>query len=210
MELIQFFKQVIDRLEKSKVSYALAGGLVASIYRIEKRLTLDLDFLILSKSKTQEKATQIIKSFGLEPTIITKADLEGGPMFAIKRKSTEPVMIAGRAKNAPDTIGLDFILPQMPWFDSALNRAQNNAIDFGFGPVPSLTVEDIIVAKFLALKNKSTRFKDLDDLQSIFAANHKLDLPYLYHQMKKLDVLVPNQIKELVPNALKQASKKII
>lgn len=209
MDLLQFFKQVVDSLKEGGLRYALAGGLIASVYRLERRLTMDLDFLILADSKTQEIATQIIKSFELNPSIIRKADLEGGPLFVRKRRSTKPIMVAGRAKNDPTKIGLDFILPQMPWFEEALERAQSNEIDFGFGPVPSLTVEDVIVSKLLAVKNNVTRFKDLDDLQSIFQAEHDLDLAYLYAQMKKIDVGIPKQIKHLVPKVILAAGRKL-
>ena len=210
MELQKFFQDVVDCLKKEKLRYALAGGLVASIYRTDERLTKDLDFLLLAEAKTEEKAAQIIKSFGLKPLIVRKADLEGGPMFAIKRKSTKPYIIAGRAKGDPSKIGLDFILPEMPWFEAALDRAENNQIDFGFGKVPCLRVEDLIISKFYSLKNDSKRFNDLDDHQSIFEAGHDLDLAYLCGQMKVLSLSVPAEIKEMVPKAMALTSKFVV
>lgn len=118
-------------------------------------------------------------------------------------------MIVGRAKKDPSKIGLDFILPEIPWFESALNRAEYNLVDFGFGKVPCLTVEDIIIAKFFSLKNDSTRFNDLDDLKSIFLAKHSLDLAYLLGQMQKLNLEVPQLIKKMIPKELNLVSKKI-
>ena len=139
MNLIDFFKKTVSTLNDSDVEYALAGGLIASIYRNNERTTNDLDFLIVSEKNTQEIATSIIKKFKLAPHIIRKADLEGGPLFATKRKNTTPYIIAGRAEKNKQELGLDFILPAIPWFEEAIKRAQHNQIDFGFGPVPSLT-----------------------------------------------------------------------
>ena len=201
MNLKEFFKQVVALLKKERVRFALAGGLVSSIYRAEERLTKDLDFVILSVSDTEKTAIRIIRSLKLEPTLIRKADLEGGPLFAIKRGRSKPYIVAGRG--GKDSIGLDFILPAMPWFEPALTRAEQNNIDFGFDKVPCLTVEDLIVAKFFALKNDQTRFNDLDDLKSIFLAGHELDLPYLSGQMRKFELTVPKPLKNMAPKALR-------
>lgn len=208
MDLKSFFKEVVSRLEREKVRYALAGGLVASLYRKDERVTNDLDFLILAESQSDKKASQIIGSFGLKPTIIRKADLEGGPLFAVKRGNTTPYIIAGRAEKDPSKIGLDFILPEMPWFESALDRAEQNRINFGFGPVPSLTVEDLMIAKFFSLKNDARRFNDLDDLKSIFEAGHNLDLAYLCGQMRKLNLVVPKELKTFSPKSLYLVSRR--
>lgn len=210
MNLADFLKKVARVLKKSGVEYALAGGLVASIYRENERTTKDLDFLILAEKDTQKTAASIIKSFKLEPHLIRKADLEGGPMFAIKRKSTTPLIVAGRAGNDKNSIGLDFILPEMPWFGKAIERAMHNQIDFGFGPIPCLTKEDVIISKFYSLKNDKTRFNDLDDLKSIFLSGRELDLPYICGQMQALELPVPNELKGIVPKPVLLASKKIM
>lgn len=205
MTLQDFFKKVLFCLRKDKVRFALAGGLVASLYRKEQRLTNDLDFLIFSESESQQKATEIIESFGLKAHVIRKADLEGGPLFAIKKKSTEPYMIVGRADQR---IGLDFILPKMPWFESALIRAEQNNVDFGFGRLPCLTVEDVIIAKLFSYKNDQTRFNDLDDLKSIFLANHPLDLDYLCGQIQRLELSIPPALKTIAPKTLTIVSRR--
>ncbi len=209
MDLKKFFNQVFDLLKKEKVQFALAGGLVASLYRKIERLTKDLDFLILSGPHTQDKACDIIKSMGLKPTLIRKADLEGGPLFAIKRQSTQPYIVAGRGDKDSSKIGLDFILPEMPWFANSLERAQRNNVDFGFGPVPCLTVEDLIIAKLFSLKNDPRRFNDLDDLQSIFDAAPPLDLAYLSGQIQKLKLGIPSLLKASAPRALNLIARKI-
>jgi hypothetical protein len=206
MNMADFFKQVIKTLHASHVDFALAGGLVASLYRETERTTNDLDFLILGGKESAKIATDIIKQLALEPHVIRKADLEGGPLFAIKRKSTPPYMIAGRSK---DMIGLDFILPAIPWFGDALARAKFNAIDFGFGPVPCLTKEDVVVSKLYSLRNDPTRFNDLDDLKSIFKAQSQIDIAYICGQMQKLELSVPNSLKEIAPKPMLLTSKRV-
>lgn len=203
MTLKKFFSDVVHFLKEKNLRYALAGGLIASVYRKSERLTKDVDFLMLAPSATQKKAEEIIKSFGLQPVVIRKADLEGGPLFAIKRKTSKPMMVCGRSKDTPTMIGLDFILPEMPWFEKALERAQHNQIDFGIGfLVPALTVEDVIIAKLYALKNRPNRFQDLDDLQSIFAANSDLNLAYIINAMKESDLKIPTELAPFSPMAL--------
>lgn len=205
MNLADFFKKVVATLKTSNVDYALAGGLVASLYRDTTRTTNDLVFLIIAEKETDKIASTIIKQFHLEPHVLRKADLEGGPLFAIKRKNTPPCIIAGRTK---DKIGLDFILPTMPWFQEAIARAKSNAIDFGFGPVPCLTTEDIIISKLYSLQNDGTRFNDLDDLKSIFKAQTELDLSYICGQIQKLRLSIPKSLKEFAPKPMLLISKK--
>lgn len=176
MNLIEFFKDVVKVLQKSAVEYALAGGLVASMYRENERTTNDLDFLIVAEKGTQEAAASIIKKF----------------------------------KNDKQRMKLNCILPSMPWFDEALKRAQYNKIDFGFGPIPSLTKEDVIISKFYSLKNDPSRFNDLDDLKSIMQAGHTIDMPYICGQMQKLKLTVPDSLKDIVPKPILMTSKRVI
>lgn len=210
MNLTQFFKDVVKALKDRGVDYALAGGLVASVYRKNERLTNDLDFLITSKAGTEKTATSIIRQFKLVPHTVRNADLAGGPLFAIKKKNTTPYIVAGRPKKDDKAIGLDFILPSMPWFEEAIKRAQYNKIDFGFGPVPSLTKEDVIISKFYSLKNDPTRFNDLDDLKSIMQAGHEIDMPYICGQMQKLKISVPESLKNIIPKPILMTSKRVL
>lgn len=206
------FQEVVRRLHDENARYALAGGIAVSLYRLQKRTTEDLDFLIYvdgAARRSQQLAEEIIRAFGLKPGIARKADLEGGPLIAIKRKSTEPYMVIGRDPDRRDVVGLDFILPAVPWFGEALLRAQDHQIDFGFGPVPTLTVEDILLSKFLSLRNDAKRFTDLDDLQSIFRARHPLDLNYLSGQMTQLKIPVPEAVLDQAPHLLQKTSKTV-
>ncbi|MBI2342838.1 MAG: hypothetical protein HYV02_00645 [Deltaproteobacteria bacterium] len=118
-------------------------------------------------------------------------------------------MIVGREEKNKSAIGLDFILPDMPWFACGLSRAEQNNVDFGFGKLPCLTVEDLILSKLFLFANDKTRFNDLDDLQSIFLAEQPLDLAYLSGQMRRLCLDIPVPIHEMAPSVLKLVSKKI-
>ena len=96
MNFQDLFKQVRNQLEKKQIEYALAGGFVASVYRKEPTATQDLDFFVLAKAREDKLATELIESFGLKANVLRKADLEGGPMFAIKSQNTPINMVVGR------------------------------------------------------------------------------------------------------------------
>lgn len=204
MTLTDFLIKVVADLKAAKVQFALAGGMVASLYRAEIRSTRDLDFLIQAESGSLEQAQKIIKKQHLEPHLIRKADLEKGPLFARKNKSTPVYMVLGRKDK---NFGVDFILPAMPWFAEALKRAQHNLVDFGFAKIPCLSVEDVILAKLYSFKNDVTRFQDLDDLKFIFLKQHEMDLAYVAANMQVLGLPVPKELMNLVPDALRLVSK---
>jgi hypothetical protein len=199
MKLQKFFKKVRDELEKRNISYAMAGGFVASVYRKEPRATEDLDFFILAKTYEDGVATELIDFFGIKTHILRKADLEGGPIFAIKNKNTPINMVVGRSNEKP---GLDLILSNIKWSERVMERAQANKVDFGFGPIPCLTVEDILIANFYSFANNKTRFKDLDDIQSIFQADNDLDYDYILGRLHELNLYIPKEVEKSTPEEL--------
>lgn len=205
MTLSEFFHSVIVLLEKKKVQFALAGGFVASIYRDQPRATQDLDFLLLSGENSEKKAQEILSELNLESLTLRKAQLEGGPMFAIKNKSSPVCIVAGRKQNS---IGVDFLLPTIPWVSEALERAQHNGVDFGFGKVPCITPEDFILSKLYSYENQKTRFMDLDDLQSVFQKKHSIDFVYLKTRMSKLNLKIPAILSSSVPDELRKLIRK--
>ena len=209
MTLKEFLQAVVRELEQKKIKYCLVGGLAASGYRKEERLTKDLDFIIKSDNDEILVAKEILKLFGLSSKIIRKADLDGGPLFAIKRKNTEPRIVTGRNSENNRAIGLDFLLPTFSWFNNAIERGQFNKIDFGFLKIPTITVEDLILAKLDAINTSSKREKDIDDIRSIFEAKHELDLAYLVSQMKSLKLFFPENLKDDIPSSLLKISKQI-
>ncbi|MFN8392998.1 MAG: nucleotidyl transferase AbiEii/AbiGii toxin family protein [Bdellovibrionota bacterium] len=209
MDLVELFRSACEELQARNVQFAVAGGFAAVLYRDEDRLTNDIDFAILSDSKNEQIAEQIFERLGLDRIQISRiADLEGGPMFAIKSKSTPPAILIGRKSTEDKGPGVDFILPTVPWVASALLRAVANQVDFGFGKVPTLTIEDVIVAKLYARKG-NYRPKDEDDLLSIFAANHQFDFDYLNAQMAKFGLPLPKTIRDKAPPILIKISKTV-
>lgn len=206
MDLLEQASRLIERLKKEKLKFALAGGLASSTYRKNKRTTDDLDFLIYSESGTEARAREILTDFGLEIREARKANLEGGPRHAIKRKSSPLYILIGRKEGL---VGIDFILPDMPWFQRALERAQSNQLKFGNLNLPCLSVEDVLIAKFYSLSNDSTRFSDADDIKAIFESQPNIDMGYMVSQMLELTIGVPLSVEKLVPLQILKASKKM-
>lgn len=198
MKLVERLQQATKKLTELGIEHALAGGLVASLYRRQPRATADIDIVVLTEEET--RATQVLQALGLRPFPLRKADLEGGPAFAIKRKSTPVFLVCGRGRDQSDPIGVDLILANMPWAKSALERAQSNRIDFGLGQTPCITAEDLILAKIYSVGNQATRFMDLDDLRSILESGRELDWTYINDQIKTLGLRFP---KALIPFAPK-------
>jgi hypothetical protein len=209
MTLEERFREVIDLLRREKATFAVAGGLAASIYRDRPRSTDDLDFLLLSSPNSVTAAGRILSALHLKASIARQADLEGGPMFARKRGNTPAMLAVGRDPKDATRIGIDFILPEMPWFLPALDRAQLNRVDFGFGPLPTLTIEDVILAKLYALKNDPRRFKDLDDLQSILRRGLEFDILYLSDRMRVLSLPFPKELEPDLPEPFRKISKMV-
>jgi hypothetical protein len=209
MNLSEQLRTVVGLLQANNVSYALAGGLVASLYRQTIRMTADVDFLIFSGAHSEVQARKILKARGLEISEVRKAQLEGGPQHAIKSKSTPILLIAGRSVESGMSVGVDFLLPGFPWFETALERAQANCVDFGFGKIPCLTAEDIVLSKLHSISNRIDRFQDFDDIKDIFLASRKLDLNYLSSKMRELKLKIPSQLKDCVPEILQKTSKSL-
>jgi hypothetical protein len=207
MTLEKLFKQAADALRERGVPFAVAGGFAMDLYRGEPRLTIDVDLAILAGKEGVQVATSVVESLGLRAEITREADLAGGPMFAKRRKSTKPCMIVGRPPGDPGGEGVDILLPEIPWVESALHRARANDVDFGFGPVPTLTLEDAVLSKLYALNR--LRAKDLDDLQSIFEVDHEIDAAYLAGQMRRFGVTIPRQAEPFLPDWILKLSRDI-
>lgn len=213
MSLSSFFKKVFLYLREiaseseSSCRFALAGGLLASYYRKAPRGTNDIDIVLFSDGDPKELAQKIVRHFGLREQLVRRAELEGGPMFAIKRKSTPVCIVVGRPLASLERsgvgIGLDILLPSIPWVERALERARYNLIDFGFGPVPCLTVEDLLISKVYSFQNQKTRFMDLDDIRSIFESGPEMNLAYLAGELKRLGLDFPKEVHPFLPKVLR-------
>ncbi len=206
MNLGDIFEYAIKELQERKCEFAVAGGLTSSVYRSEVRLTMDADILIYSGSDSQKVAEEILKKINYSASPATIANLSPAPRM--NKKSLPNLIIVGRPKLQGD-IGLDFILPDMPWFPKAITRAQNNLIDFGFGKIPCLTIEDFIISKLFAYQLSPKRIKDLEDLTSVFQKDAKLDLSYLCAELERLKIGIPKELYQIAPKALRVLTKRI-
>jgi len=209
MSLEQLFKAAVRELRERNILFAVAGGLAADLYRTEPRLTMDVDLVILTVGNGSQIATSVIKSLGLQAGVARAADLAGGPLFAIRRRDTAPCIVVGRAAGNSFPEGVDLLLPSLPWAKDAVDRAQANQVDFGFGPVPALTLEDLILSKLYCLMASPVRAKDLDDLQSVFSARHEMDLPYVAGQMQRFKIIIPKTAKAFLPKQILQLSRYV-
>lgn len=195
------------RLESRGITYAIAGGIAASIYG-EVRVTKDVDFIIGGPENLEHAGHLLLEELGLRTTIARKADLEGGPLFAIRKKSTPAMVLIGRdpENNSP---GVDLLLPANIWVGRALERAASNQLDFGSRHFPTLTVEDVIVAKLISSKAPN-REQDILDLRSIFRAKHPdLQLTYIADRMREYTATLLPSLEAEAPPELVRVSQRL-
>lgn len=201
MDLFERFPRTVKLLQEQGIPFAVAGGFAAGLYRAEPRVTLDVDFGIALETDAEQAGRDVLQALGLSAGALRAADLAGGPLFAIKKKSTPTVMLVGRAEG--DTSGgIDFLLPSLPWVRPAVARAQDHRADFGFGPVPVLRIEDVLISKLYALQGK-VRPKDLDDLQSIVESGRAFDVRLVLDGIRTYGLRLPSTGREMVPEVLR-------
>lgn len=204
----QQFERTLELLREKKAKFALAGGYASSLYRSQERFTKDIDFIIYTEGNVIQDSRDILEELGLIVEEIREAQLKGGPPQRIKNKST-PVMIVCGLPRAKQDVPVDFLLHTFPWMLNALERAQQNQLDIGFGwKIPILTAEDILLAKFNALGHSSSRIDDISDIKEIFA-HTEIDLPYLVGRMKAYKLECPKVAEKFVPDIVRKISKEI-
>jgi len=198
MTPLQALKQVVFILEKEDCKYCLIGGHAASLYRAKERLTKDVDFALMANpiSESRKLAQKTIKSLGLKPLLgfIPPREKER------KRKSICLVTSAPLPNEIKGII--DILLPELPWIKNSIKRAQHNRIDLGFAAVPTITPEDLIIAKCYAVNNSPDRFQDLDDLKELFESVAELDVDYLRDKLDEFDISIPKPIEKFAPSKL--------
>lgn len=207
MSLAKLFVAAIKELKEINCEYAIGGGFAADLYRYEVRGTGDVDFLFFTDGLEKEKGKALLKKLGLEGREATLFDLKRAP--GMNKKSAEVFILVGRKGKGKE--GVDLLLSPFPWFKQAMKRSRSSLFDFGhgIGPVPTLTAEDVILAKLFA-----GRLKDWDDVNSIFQAHEdkdlpvKLDLNYLIEQMGKLNLTLPKECLLHAPKALRVLGKQ--
>lgn len=207
MTLTELFLSAVRELRLLECKFAVGGGFAADLYRSEIRGTGDIDFLFLTNGSEKEKGKALLNQLDLNGREATLFDLKRLP--GMNKKSADVFILVGRKGKEKE--GVDLLLPPFPWFQNAIERAQVNLFDFGhgIGVVPTLTAEDVILAKLDA-----GRLKDKDDINSIFAAyadpdsKVELDLNYLIAEMSRLKLRLPDEVIREAPKALRVFAKK--
>ncbi len=182
MTPVQLLRLLSEHLEKQHFRYAVCGGIAASIYRTTFRLTNDLDIAVGAlhgdqQMSEQELITDFLGQLGI------KHALGWIPNIAHGTESNVFTVIGELGGNLPT---VDFLLPRTPWVDGAVVRAQSNAIDFGFGFVPTVTPEDLIVSKVFALAHEPKRITDIDDIRSILKSETPVDKLIIGERLQRM------------------------
>lgn len=189
MKLFQDLKRVISHLEKFPGCWGICGGIAAAIYRDTPRFTGDIDFMIshFGEYSAEEIAHGVIQSMGFKPIAGWVTDEKG-------KVIESQALVIGRVDNNEKYVGIDFLLPVLPWIQEAVERAQLNLLDYGFARIPTITVEDIFISKLFAYQGTPTRHNDLDDVQSILRTSPDLDRQYLLDRLKKYQIVIPDSV----------------
>lgn len=186
MTPLSLLKSLTKKFSQENEQWALAGGLAASVYRDRPRLTNDIDiaFLPYDRERAVERAEALLAGLGLKTSL--------GWISAPNNELSKPVaLVIGQASDDASQPSVDLLLPVFPWLEPSVLRAQANLLDFGFGPIPTLTPEDVIIAKCFALQLSPERLLDEDDIRSILAAKLELQTDYLQTTLKQLGIQTP-------------------
>jgi hypothetical protein len=191
MKPLKLLEIISAELNSSACSYVLCGGLAASLYRDRPRLTNDVDIAISlgEYDESKEFALSILKQLGAKTSLGWIPGLK-------ERKINTMALVIGQFDQHDYEATIDILLPNLPWVENAIERGSNHKIDFKFSVVPTITIEDLILAKLFALSIEPDRFQDIDDLKSIFLHNKKMDFSYLVSEMKNLKLEIPKVLHE--------------
>ena len=108
------------------------------------------------------------------------------------------VLSGAREDQQGSFVGIDLILPVLPWVEPAIARAQLNKIDFGFGMLPTITPEDLILAKLFAIYDNPDRPYDRDDVISVCSNTPDLDRGYLASQIGQFGIIVATDLRTTI------------
>jgi predicted nucleotidyltransferase len=206
---LTLLQEASEELRARGITYAVVGGVAANYYKTSSRLTPDVDFAIVTKSNSEKVAREIIEHFGFTATSLRKAELDGGPAFAIKNNSSPYQVVVGRLPGDDGMIGLDILLPEMAWVPEAVDRAQSNIVPIAKGIlVPVLVVEDVIISKLIAFNSRSSRVKDIEDLQGILQNNKTLNHSLISAEIKKYRLKIPKMLHQYFHHTILRVERK--
>lgn len=191
MKLFAKLKQTVAALAEWEGRWAICGGVAASLYREIPRFTGDIDIALIDSpiKSAQQFAEEILPRLGYSPKLGLIADASGELLPGVS-------MIIGREDRPGSFQGLDFILPAMPWVEPAVIRAQGNKLDYGFGYLPTIIAEDLVLAKLYALNNSPERATDLDDIISILEHEKGLDVQAIGKLAAASGIVVHERLKK--------------
>ena len=197
MDPSRVLRDISERLFDRDIAFAVAGATAGNLYRTEVRATNDIDFII---DASEEIGQQILAEAGFSAEKISLEELQDNPK---KSSSKVTAILNGRSPDTSITIGVDFLLPSLPWVPLALERATSHTIDFGTVSLPTITIEDYIVAKTYASSNTNL-FKNLDDLQSVFIGAPTIDYLFLQGRLEELGLKLPKELLNVLPKPIKR------
>lgn len=198
MTSLKILKEAVAILDELNCHYCLVGGHAASLYRVKERLTRDVDFALMGRDSGDSREIASI--------CISKLDLTAIPAFipvANEENDRKSIYLMTSAPTEESLSGIiDILLPELPWVEEAVLRAQENKLHLGFAYVPVITPDDLVIAKCYALRNNPDRFQDLDDLKEIFAAIKDLDCDYTRSRLERYQLEVPSAVAKYAPSLL--------
>ena len=175
MNSIQLQLRQLSRLcEKTKIAYALLGGLAVAFYG-EPRMSFDIDINILLGNKRLKGFLKTAREFGFIPL-----------PPALKKFIAATGVIPMRFSKNGVTGRCDFIIAQNPLEYAGIKRAFTRNI-YAI-KLKMIRCEDLVLHKIT-----SDRPRDLEDLRGILIRQRgKLDLEYIRGWLKKIDKLSDN------------------
>lgn len=191
MKILRELKRVVALLQPYRGQWALCGGIAASIYRSHPRFTDDIDFVLVDgeNQSAEDLALSIVCELGYEPYRGYFPDIANGELTL--------GLICARDSTFAHFVGVDFLLPKQPWIPRAVELAQENAIDFGFSVVPTITPECLILAKMVAVNKSPERRQDLDDIIQLLH-DVQIDRSFVCREIKSYSIDVSQELLDLV------------
>lgn len=193
MKLYDNLKHAARLLAPWQGYWAICGGIAACLYRETPRFTGDIDIALVDLP--QRKAIQIAEAtaqaLGYKPLHGWVSDQNGN---LIK----ETALIVGRESTSGSYVGIDFLLPVLPWIQPAVQRAQSNCLDYGFATLPTVTAEDLIIAKLFAFQGTPQRHQDLDDIESILRNSKLLNRALIKQLVTQFELSLPPSVGALL------------
>ncbi|MBX7138042.1 MAG: nucleotidyl transferase AbiEii/AbiGii toxin family protein [Oligoflexia bacterium] len=194
MKILNSLNRVSDLLARYAGSWGICGGVAACIYRDVPRFTGDIDIALTdhSSASAQEIAKRVLSELGYTHTNGFVTDANG-------RLFPDKALIIGRENNPSAFLGIDFLLPIIPWVPRAVERAQSNCLDYGIKRLPTITIEDLCLAKLSALIAAPQRGVDREDIIAILRTSPMFDRQYFNSRAQELELIVPADLLLLFP-----------